>query len=449
MKSPPGFPLPIALLTLVAVGFSQAVHAQEPPSAAPGSAAPNVPPGSTQGEQTPGVLPPAPLAPAAPSAVVAPSAPPSRKWYDGIKLEGFVDAYAGINANSPKPQSGQNLGRAFDVTNGFAVHWAGLNASVAPEPVGATVGLRFGPSAFIYNAGPDSAAGLGFVKQAFVAWKPVNGAPIQIDFGKFDTWIGAEVADTQYNMTYTRSALFTTQPLFHTGVRVDIAASEQLDFKLYAVNGYNNSIDNNAMKTFGATAAVTPTKELGIYLNYIGGPEQNDFAPGMMGGPGTVVPGANGRWRHLADVVADVKFGRGRVLANADYATEKLAAGTLSTSDPEKSVSWYGGNLTFGYAVTDLFAFAVRGGYLADPDGYVAPLWGAPVGQAASVVDGTLTLSVTPTPNLIIKLEPRIDSVSSDQPGFEGNFPKAPDAAAPGVSKTLFTTTLGVVATTN
>jgi hypothetical protein len=39
--------------------------------------------------------------------------------------------------------------------------------------------------------------------------------------------------------------------------------------------------------------------------------------------------------------------------------------------------------------------------------------------------------------------------VTSDQSGWEGGFPKGPDAAAPGVSKTLFTTTLGVVATTN
>jgi hypothetical protein len=49
----------------------------------------------------------------------------------------------------------------------------------------------------------------------------------------------------------------------------------------------------------------------------------------------------------------------------------------------------------------------------------------------------------------MIKLEPRVDSVSSDATGFEGSFPKAPDAAPPGVSKVLFTTTLGVVATTN
>jgi hypothetical protein len=441
MKSRLRHPLSAALFTLVAVSRPLASRAQEAPNST-GSGAPATP---SSAEPTPPPTSPPPGVPPA----SAPSPAPAGKWYDGVKLEGFVDAYASINALSPKPQSGQNLGRNFDATNGFAMHWAGLTASVAPQPVGATVGLRFGPGALLYNAGSDSVTGLAFVKQAFVAWKPVEGVPLQIDFGKFDTWIGAEVADSQYNMTYTRSALFTTQPLFHTGVRVDYAVSEQLDFKVYAVNGYNNSIDNNAMKTFGATAGITPIKDVAVYLNYIGGPEQNDFAPGMMGAPPTVVAGANGRWRHLADAVADVRFGRGRVLANADYATEKLAAGTLAMGDPEKSVSWYGGNLTFGYAVTDLFAFAVRGGYLADPDGYVAPLWGAPAGQATSVVDGTLTLSVTPTPNLMIKLEPRVDAVSSDQSGFEGSFPKAPDAAAPGVSKTLFTTTLGVVATTN
>jgi hypothetical protein len=436
MKSLLGCRHSLLLSSLAVTAWSAISFAQEVQSAAT--------------DADPAATPAAP-APANTSAVPAgaPSAPAARKWYDALKVEGFVDAYASVNANSPKPQSGQNLGRAFDVTNGFAVHWAGVNVSYAPDPVGATVGLRFGPGAGIYNAGSDAGAGLTFVKQAFASWKPIGGVPLQLDFGKFDTWIGAEVADSQYNMTYTRSALFTTQPLFHTGLRVDIAASEQFDLKLYAVNGYNNSIDNNAMKTFGVTVGLLPVKEIAVYLNYIGGPEQNDFTPATgMAGP-MVVPGANGRWRHLADVVADFKFGRGHVLVNADYGTEKLAAGTLAMADPEKSVSIFGGNLTFGYAVTDLFAFAVRGGYLSDPDGYVAPLWGAPIGEAASVVDGTLTLAVTPTPNLIIKLEPRVDAVASDASGFEGSFPKAPDAAPPGVSKVLFTTTLGIVATTN
>jgi hypothetical protein len=386
--------------------------------------------------------------------MVPPPPPPdpnaARKWYDAVKIEGFVDAYASVNANSPKPQSGQNLGRAFDPTNGLALHWVGLNASYAPSPVGATVGLRLGPGALLYNAGPDVGVGLTYVKQAFVAWKPVDGFPLQIDFGKFDTWIGAESADTQYNLTYTRSALFTTQPYFHTGLRVDMPVTEQVDVRLYAVNGYGSSIDNNAMKTFGATVGLTPVKEVGVYFNYIGGPEQADLAPPtMMGGAPSVVPGANGRWRHLGDLVADLKLGQLHAVVNADLGTEKLAAGALAASDPEKSVTWFGGNLTLGYAVSDVFGVAVRGGYLGDPDGYMAPLWGAPAGATTSVADATMTLSVMPTPNLVLKLEPRVDAVSSDAPGFEGSFPKAPDASPPGVSKVLFTTTLGVVATTN
>src|SRR2546421_356327 len=84
----------------------------------------------------------------------------------------------------------------LDAANGFALHWAGVNVSYAPDPVGGTVGLRFGPGAGLYNAGVDAANSLTYVKQAFVSWKP-GGGQVQLDLGKFDTWIGAEVADTQ------------------------------------------------------------------------------------------------------------------------------------------------------------------------------------------------------------------------------------------------------------
>ena len=87
--------------------------------------------------------------------------------------------------------------------------------------MGGFVGLRFGPGAYLYNAGMLSPNAIGItpnaetiisptVKEAYVSWKP--DAKFQIDLGKFSTWIGSEVADSQYNMNYTRSALFFTQP---------------------------------------------------------------------------------------------------------------------------------------------------------------------------------------------------------------------------------------------
>jgi len=99
----------------------------------------NAPPPPPAGEPAPPPPPPAPV-------VVGPTAA-TAKWYDKAKVEGFVDTYFNLNFNFPRPQTGTNLGRAFDVSNGFALHWAGLNVSYAADPVGGTVGLRFGPGA--------------------------------------------------------------------------------------------------------------------------------------------------------------------------------------------------------------------------------------------------------------------------------------------------------------
>src|SRR5262245_14982747 len=87
--------------------------------------------------------------------------PPTGKWYDALTFGAFVDAYASVNYNFPKPASGNNLYRAFDTTNGFALSWVGLNASYDPDPVGGTLSLRFGPTATIY-AGADAGNGLEY-----------------------------------------------------------------------------------------------------------------------------------------------------------------------------------------------------------------------------------------------------------------------------------------------
>lgn len=58
------------------------------------------------------------------------------------------------------------------------------------------------------------------------------------------------------------------------------------------------------------------------------------------------------------------------------------------------------------------------------------------------VVDTTFALAVTP-PHLIVKLKPRLDSLSNDDRVYSGAHLQGLGAA----SKTMFTTTLGVVAT--
>jgi hypothetical protein len=255
--------------------------------------------------------------------------------------------------------------------------------------------------------------------------------------GKFDTIYGAEVAQSHLNMNYTRGYLYNlAQPFFHTGLRADIAVSDLIGVKLLAVNGWNNTIDNNATKSFGAQVTITPAEQLAFSLGYMGGAEENDtvaIAPSPAapdGGTGRNI-GADGRVRHLIDVVADIKPTKDfRVVVNGDYVTQ-AAANPVGPKDI--SQSWFGAAILARYAFTEMFAAAVRGEYIADKDGFITA-----TGSEISLLTGTLTLEAAPHKMLLIRLDNRIDS--ADQEVFR---------TLNGSSKSQFTTTLGVVAKTN
>ncbi len=409
-------------------------------------------------------------------------------WYDSIEFSAFADAYFGLNYNFPKPQYGRNMLRAHDAANGFALSWVGVNASYPADPVGATISLRFGPTANQIGTGCvgtatfdgskpagdklgadksicDSGKGLENVKQAFASWKP-GGADsmFQIDLGKFDTPFGAEVAESHLNMNYTRSMLYVSQPVFHTGLRASFAVSDALDFKVLAVNGWNNSIDNNVGKSFGGQVNYHLKNDdadlLGISLGYLGGPEYDDTltvscgagtgfdsnAPG--GCSATTLPGkdaaASGAldkasantdgWRHLIDlVVTSNPIERLRLVLNADFGVDHVRSeNNLNQFNAKK---WYGVLVGARVAVVDQFGVAVRGEYFRDTNGFINlyPKY------AQNLFGGTLTLDYLPSEYLTIRLDNRLDWSSREI------FNKA----IRDTTGTQFTSTLGVVAHTD
>ncbi len=356
--------------------------------------------------------------------------PPVEPWYEALDFGLFADAYFGFNANVPKPQEGNNLFRAYDSTNGFALSWVGADVSYDPRPVGGTVSLRFGPSAETHASSCFSdetrcdgdVAGLGLVKQAFASWRPVPG--LTFDLGKFDTIYGAEVAESQDNLNYSRGAVYwLAQPLFHTGLRTSLRVLPELNLNALIVNGWNNSIDNNAGKTFGLQTIVQPWPELSVALGWLGGPEQDDavtldcpadtaYSPvtgacvAARGIPADsyVVDrgGANEfeAWRHLADVVVTWEpTGALSLVFNADFGVDGVRA--LDTN--VDSMSYFGAMLGSRYALTDVWALAGRAEYFSDPDGYATGF------EDLKLVTGTLTLEASPTPNLQLRLEGRAD----------------------------------------
>lgn len=399
--------------------------------------------------------------------------PPAEPWYDAFSLRGFVDAYASFNWNVPKPQDRGNSTRAYDTTHGFALSWVGLDAAYDPDPVGGAVSLRLGPTADTYaasclSAGTapcDSDVGLTAVKQAYGSWKPDGPeGRITLDFGKFDTLYGAEVAESQDTFNYSRGVVYWyAQPLFHTGFRAAFELSPSVTAKLLAVNGYNNTVDNNVGKTFGLQLALTPSDTFAAYVGWLGGPEQDDAvvlecdpgeaydvdlggcapAAGAPGGSQVVDQGGANEleaWRHLFDLVVAVDPTDDlSLVANADLVLEGVRSPdprTLGVNVQQRTL--WGAMLGARYQLDEVWAAALRGEYLADADGL------AGFGPALALATGTLTIEAVPTENLVLRLEHRIDAVLEADAGKK-IFPKGERDA----TESAMTTTLGVVVTTN
>jgi hypothetical protein len=364
-------------------------------------------------------------------------------WYDKFAADAFVDAYGNIDWMYPKPQAfiPSNIPlRSYDIAQGFSLAWIGLNGSYTADPVGGTISLRFGPSAAVYNVSAatppnpmsDNAIGMQNVRQAYATIKPAD--KFTIDVGKYDQPYGSEVPDAQLNMEYTRSILFGfMQPVFFTGVRLDYAPTDTIDAKLIIANGWNATFSNNRSKSYGAQFSIKPIDSLQLYLGYVGGPQQNDFAINAMGAI-TNVPEANSHWRHLVDFVADFNPTKTlRLLLNADYDTEDLPAGA------GHSASWYGANLAIHYVAADPFALTLRGEFVSDAHGDVLPKGADATGNSTTMESITLTLSTLIGSHVALMFDNRIDVADSSI------FPENTNGT---FTKTQFTTTLGVIAST-
>src|SRR5438105_6593590 len=269
-------------------------------------------------------------------------------------VSGFVDTY--YNYNSNQPSSRTNGFRSFDVaSNQFALNLVELVVDKTPDPANSRTGyhiaLGFGQAINAVNA--SDPGGLGFsqyLKEAYFSYLAPLGKGLQIDAGKFVTPNGAEVIETKDNWNYSRGLLFSYAiPFYHFGVRAKYTFNDKYAIAGYLVNGWNDVVDNNSGKTYGATFAWNPTKKFGITQNYMAGPEQTNI---------------NTNWRQLSDTVVTYSpTGRLSFMVNYDY-----ARGDRIPTVP-KPVYWTGAAGYVRYLLNRSNALATRYEYYDDKYG--------------------------------------------------------------------------------
>ena len=353
---------------------------------------------------------PAPAAAALPAA--APAATPAPTGLAGLlgptTLSGFVDVYYGYNSN--QPASHTTALRNFDINSAqFGLNMLEL---VADKPVstdtgrvGYHVALGFGQAMNLVNSSEPSAPltpgtpGLlvttetnfdQYLKEGYLEYLAPIGKGLQINAGKFVTPAGAEVIESKDNWNYSRGLLFSWAiPYFHFGVSGKYAFNSKFALTGYLVNGWNNSVDNNSGKTTGFTAAWTPSAKFSFIENYLVGPEG----------------ASNGNFRHLTDTVVTYNpTSKLSLMANYDYGHDRVAAAIPAL--PATAVWWTGIAGYIKYAPNDRWAFATRGEWFKDHDGFST-------GTAQNLGEVTLTLQRTLASKIISRLEYRYDT--SDQ----------------------------------
>jgi Putative beta-barrel porin-2, OmpL-like. bbp2 len=382
--------------TLVAAMAALALAVASAPALARGEDAPTAPAPSPTPTPTPSPSPTPAATPDEPAAT-----PP------GIELVGFVDTYYGFNFNRP---TGDTQLRNFD-TKHNQISLGLLEVALEQKPTAASrLGFRadldFGPTTDMVHAyEPGGADIFKAFEQAYLSWLAPAGKGLQFDVGKFVTPLGAEVIEAKDNWNYSRSLLFALAiPYYHVGVRGTYAVNDRVSFAGFLVNGWNNAVDNNSGKTFGAQAIVKPHAKLAITQNFMAGPEQTDNTSDT---------------RFMSDTTLSFNATSNlSLMANYDYGTDSVSGA---------DVMWQGIAVYARLQATPSWAVSPRFEWLDDADGFMT-------GVSQSLREATLTSEHKIAGSLLARFELRHDM--AEEPFFvkdDGSLSKSQTTFALGL----------------
>jgi hypothetical protein len=304
-----------------------------------------------------------------------------------LTFSGYVDTYYFANFNGVQSNLGASgFERIFDQkANNFQVGLAQLKTTYSTEKVTGVIDLTFGNHGDLGNYGnPISPLGAQFgstglaLKQAYLTWKMSD--KVSLTGGQYGTNVGYEVIDAPVNFNYSLSNLFGNGPFYHTGVKLDVAATDKFAFMLGITNGLDSKDDNNKAKGFQGQITLKPVDGWSVYLNYFGSDEG----------------------------VEEKNMTSWYDLTTSYQVTEKMLIGLNAVTGKNATGTWGGAALYLNGKVTEKFSLGTRMEYFDNSKGgiYLVDADGAGVSTTGITLTGNYDVS----PNLKFKPEYRFDS---------------------------------------
>lgn len=324
--------------------------------------------------------------------------------FSGFNFKGSVDTYYSYNSNTPPVNSTipttaatqtQNKYRVFDAYHDdLQVAFARLQIQKVSGPVTTTLDFGYGPGMQVLSGTKTDAAQLN-AKQAIIGYKPFD--KLNIEVGRFVTFVGYELVESQDNWNYSRNTLFGYfAPYWHQGAKVTYSVTDTLSVMAMVADGWNNSYVDKRQKTFGGQIAWTPNSDFSLYFNTVSGPEAL---------PANLNAGTGHEIRSLYDLILTLK------------ASEKLSfAMNAESYHFARFFAW--GVATYAkYQFDPRWSLAARVEHIDDKDNLAM---GETLTSGQKLATYTITAEDKITPNLSVRLEGRMDRSTSDVFTYDG-----------------------------
>ncbi len=264
----------------------------------------------------------------------------------GPVFSGYIDASYDYNFS----KGTTNSLRSYDArANQILLNNVHLVASGTPSnKLSYMAEFDFGTDAAVHGVLHQTALGAGPVAIDLEEAAIVYSLSDQLKFtgGKFVTFEGIEVIEATSNPTISRGYLFgLAEPFTHVGGYFTFIPSNEIDFKLGVVNGWDLLIDNNTDKTIISRLGINLGDPLTLGVSFYTGIEQVNSSD----------------WRNSLDVTGATKAIPGITLNfQGNYGTE-----TINTVDAK----WFGFGIQPVIPLGGNLELGLRGEYFADDQG--------------------------------------------------------------------------------
>ena len=334
-------------------------------------------------------------------------------YIDSYYLHAFNNPGSGnlmgtvANGNIGAGSVGNGAGRAFDrLSDQFALGLVQFKAMYSNKKSDMVIDLTFGPNAELGNFGnqraipaPTTGSGItggtvpaaGYypangnqsilyntsaaIKQAYFTYKATS--KLSFTVGQFGTHVGYEVIDAPLNYNYSLSNLFNNGPFYHIGGKASYAFSDKLALMVGLVNNWDDLTAWTKQKDVIAQLYINPIHKWNIYLNYIGGHDDDGFKSQY----GTIIAGNTAQTGASTGNFLNNNLSYSNIFGTTNYNRNLL---DLTTGWQVTGKLYFGLNAAVGeYNISTAGSTGdTLGAYLKKQFGSTHPMWGGVAGYS-------------------------------------------------------------------